>query len=145
MSERLKEILHSARRQIAEIGYLVIAGGVTIFVLSTVGIISLFLLLKVIESIGLWTTVICGGFVGLLLVNNPAVRETLKKRAVCPHGIRGGQTQNLCETCSGIAKEFEEATRRDRELQEQRERIDAEADELQRQEQLRLRPLMPKI
>jgi transcription elongation GreA/GreB family factor len=134
MSKRLKEILHYAGRRIAEIACGLLPAGVIIF-----------LVLKVIENIGLWTTVICGGFVGLVLVSNPAVRERLRRRAVCPHGIRGGQTQTLCETCTRIAKEIEEAARHDRELQEQRERIEAAADDLQRREQLRLRPLMPRI
>lgn len=133
MSERLKELLHSAGRQVAEIACDVLSAGVIIF-----------FVLKVIESIGFWTTVICGGFVGLILAY-PAVHEKLRRWAVCPHRIRGGQTQNLRETCTRIAKEIEETTRRDRELQEQRERIEAAADDLQRREQLRLRPLMPRI
>ena len=85
MSERFKEILHYAGRQIAEIACAVFPAGMIIF-----------LVLKVIESVGFWTTVVLGGLVGLLLlVSNPTVRERVRRWAVCPHGIRGGRNSKI--------------------------------------------------
>ena len=56
----------------------------------------------------------------------------------CPHGVRGGKTQDLCDRCVSERKDLEEGLRRERGFQERRERIDFAADGLARRERLRL-------
>jgi TPR repeat protein len=66
--------------------------------------------------------------------------------APCPHGIPRGKTENLCERCVCKQKEIEENHRREREIRERQERIDAAAAGLRDDERSRLaKSLVPKI
>jgi hypothetical protein len=91
----------------------------------------------VIKLLGWWIAA-AAGVAGLALMQR-------ERWASCPHGQRGGKTQNLCEKCIQEQKDIEEKARRERELQERQERVEVAADDLQHSEQLRLAPLMPNI
>ena len=65
-----------------------------------------------------------------------------KKRALCPHGVRGGKVQNLCAICVQEQKALEEKERRERELRERQKHITAAADELRCSEASRLKSML---
>ncbi len=66
--------------------------------------------------------------------------------APCPHGIPRGKTENRCETCVCEQKEIEENHRREQELRQRQQRIDAAAASLRDSERSRLaKSLVPRI
>jgi HJR/Mrr/RecB family endonuclease len=101
-----------------------------------------------------WIFIAAGFFFGWLFVVVPAglvivafgLLSWWASWAPCPHGVPRGKTENSCQTCVREQNEIEEARRRERELKERQQRIDAAADRLRDSERLRLaKSLVPNI
>ena len=75
-----------------------------------------------------------------------AVLDGLKRWVSCPHGVLAGKYKNRCEKCVRERTEIEENRKRQHELWERQQRIDAAAKSLRENERLRLvKSLVPSI
>jgi hypothetical protein len=89
-------------------------------------------------GLGVGVILIVGAGIFLLLIAYSRISEWRKTWALCPHGLAGGEIQNLCDRCVREKRKSEEDYRRSQEIFENQQRIKTAALQLRSTERSRL-------